>query len=251
MRRTLLTPTAVATAALALLVSACGDEVTDPDGLLESAEAEAVMRSAAALPSLGALIDGAAPVDPADHATLLRARELWARGSDAADPRSRTRRRLAVRQAAPVLARAVPVEHWSDVRERTHAWIRTVDAMLQHLSLPEVDIRVEAARRHLQAADANPATDAGAYHLLLSASELVETTPRFVAQRLSAQAGAAVTRAQERAPVNADDRGLERAVRLNDWAAEAVAEEDYLLAIQRAYYALQLVAGRGTDDRSD
>ncbi|NIP83486.1 MAG: hypothetical protein GWM90_31365, partial [Gemmatimonadetes bacterium] len=49
--------TLVAAAAL----SACGDEVTDPDGLIQSAEAEAVTRSARALPSLAGLMDGLSP----------------------------------------------------------------------------------------------------------------------------------------------------------------------------------------------
>jgi hypothetical protein len=133
------------------------------------------------------------------------------------------------------------------------AWLSTVEGLVRRLALPEVEDRVAGARRYL-AWSRQTGVDEGRSHqfLLLAMSELVETTPRYVAQRLVREADVAVTGARKAARDNEESaessrriptRTLERAERLKDWAGRAVAEEDYLLAIQRAYYAIQLVEG--------
>ena len=220
----------------------CGDEVTDPDAFLESAEAEAVMQSAAALPMLPELADAAIASTPRDRAALVRARELWAAGS-VNHPRAEARRRLAIVYARPILETALDDEDWTAARDRMEDWIVTVEGMLQQLALPEVRDRITAARRALRRADAS-AGDAArrTHHLMLAMSELVETTPRFVALRLVERAGRAVH--AHTAGADGANRTMERAVRLKDWAERAVLEGEYLLAIQRAYYATQLVEGR-------
>lgn len=231
---------AILTLALAGMYG-CGDEVTDPDAFLESAEAEAVMQSAAALPMLPELADAATPATPRDRAALVRARELWAAGSVDHD-RAEARRRLAIVYARPVLEAALGDEDWTAARDRMDDWILTVEGMLEHLALPDVRDRITAARRALNRADAS-AGDTGrrTHHLMLAMSELVETTPRFVALRLVTRAREAV--AAHSAGTDGTDRTMERAVRLKDWAEQAVQEGEYLLAIQRAYYATQLVEG--------
>lgn len=236
--RFLLLMTLVAAAAL----SACGDEVTDPDGLIQSAEAEAVTRSARALPSLAGLVDGLAPEDDRSRATLFRARELWDAGSAVDDPRGAARRRLAVGYALPVLMEMIPEPEWVDARDRLDDWIATANSMLQHLSVPRVETRLDAAVRHLERSDAAYSERNRVYHLLLASSELVETTPGYVARTMAADARAAVQSAREREP-RPEERVLDRAERLKDWAVLAVEEGEYLLAIQRAYYAIQLVGG--------
>ncbi|MGK7310884.1 MAG: hypothetical protein ACN0LA_01470 [Candidatus Longimicrobiales bacterium M2_2A_002] len=230
---------AILTLALAGLYG-CGDDVTSPDALLESAEAEAVMRSARALPMLPDLANRAAPVDGRDRAVLVRAGELWAAGAVESD-RADAHRRLAIGYALPVLVESLADADWAGVRGRMDDWIVTVEAMLQHLELPEIEDRVRGARRLLARSDAVPA-DARrrGYYLMLAMSELVETTPRFVAVRLVRDAGDALARASA---AEGTDPSLQRARRLKDWAERAVVEEDYLLAIQRAYYAIQLVEG--------
>ena len=235
--------TTVSAVALTVALSACGDEVTDPDGVLASAEAEAVMRSAGALPALPELLDRVDPATTQERATLYRARELWAAGAALDDARGGARRRLAARYAAPILADALSEEEWADVRTRIDDWHATAEGMLRHIAMPAVDGRLQAARRQLDRATASPSPRARAYHLLLAASELVETTPRFVARALTAEAEAALRRVEAAAPAPSA-AALERAHRLKDWAVQAVEEEDYLLAIQRAYYAIQLVEGR-------
>lgn len=227
--------------------SACEDEVTDPDAFLESAEAEAVMRSAEALPLLPEFLDRASPDEAGDRAMLVRARELWAAGSMPGDPRSEARRRLAVAYALPIVAPSVTVEERAAARERADDWVATAGSMVQHLSMPLLERRLDTARRYLQSSDRGRTEEDRIRYLLLATSTLVETTPRFVARTLAADADAAVVAAERRnadgTDGHVDTRTLERAARLKDWAGRAVEEGDYLLAIQRAYYAIQLAEG--------
>ncbi len=231
----------------AAAVYGCGDDVTDPDAFLESAEAEAVMLSAEELPLLPDLMASAEPATSREEAVLLRARELWAAGN-VDDERSDARRRLAIRYALPVLTDALSEEEWGAVQEGLEEWLLTVESLINRLALPAVEDRVAAARRYLTWAG-GPVSDEQRrrYYLLLGMSELVETTPRFVARRLTREARDAVERAVASADAGdragVSDRTLARAVRLNGWADRAVVEGEYLLAIQRAYYAIQLVEG--------
>lgn len=243
MRPILALPKTLAIAALALL-AACGDEVTDPHAFSDSAEAEAVLRSAAALPALPSLIHRAAdPADPAARLALSRASALWAAGLAEGGHTARARRRLAVRHAAPVLVDALSPEDWDEVARGLRAWTATAESMLRRVSLPHVEARLTAGRAQLErAADARDGR-ARADALLLSGAELVETTPGYVARSLAAEAEEAVRDARTRAPA-VEDPGLLRAERLKDWALRAVEEGDYLLAIQRAYYAVQLVEAK-------
>ena len=237
-------------AALALLC-AC-DDATDPAGLAESVEAEAVRRSAAGLPSLPALIAEARPAGEPERAVLYDAGQLWVVGSAEDSPVGRSRRQAAARRAAPILAAALPTERWDAVEAALQNWLAVADRMLQHLRLPELDRRVRAGHHHLDRAHRAAPADRPR-HLLLAAAELVDTTPRMVARRMLARAEAALATARPMGPATdragergaaQGDRDLQRARRLKDWAAQAVEGEDYLLAIQRAYYAAQLVEDR-------
>lgn len=221
----------------------CGDDVTDPDAFLESAEAEAVMQSARDLPMLPDLLDDAMPAKDRDRAILLRASELWAAGT-LDDDRAERRRRLAVGYALPVLMESMPAEEWADARQEMDDWILTVQGMVRHLTMPEVQEQVDAARRYLRRSDASREDERRrVYYLLLAMSELVETTPRFVARRLVTEANATLEAHASAHEGERTDRAVERARRLKDWAERGVAEGEYLLAIQRAYYAIQLVEG--------
>lgn len=237
-------PKALVLLALAGLLSACGDELTDT-GLLESAEADAVLRSAAALPALPAVITRAGdPPTAAGRAALFRAQELWAAGTATGDVAGRSERRLAVRYAAPVLAGSLDGAAWDDVRRGLLEWIHTAETMLQHLHLVGVDAHLASARGYIGQADAAVDPQRRAHLLLLAGVDLVETTPRFVARRLAAEAEATLEQVAADPSDGAPDPDLERARRLTDWANRAVAEGEYLIAAQRAYYAMQLVEGR-------
>lgn len=239
MRLRFFLPMTLATALAAL--TACGDDVTDPDGLIESAEAEAVVRSAEALPLLPTFLEPAADAGERERATLVRARELWDAGSAIDDPRGSARRRRAVGYALPVLLESVPPEDWAAARTRMEDWLVTASTMMRHLSMPQVEQRLAAATRQLARADRAGSEHSRVYYLLLAGSELVETTPRFVARSMAREAEGAVGRARAAAGDDLPVASLERAERLKDWSTRAVEEGDYLLAIQRAYYAIQLV----------
>ncbi|HUE76338.1 MAG TPA: hypothetical protein VMM83_00225 [Longimicrobiales bacterium] len=244
MRPCRLLPKTLAFAALAAFIAACGDDVTDPQALLDSAEAEAVLRSAAALPALPAVIERAGdPTDSRDRLALYRAQELWATGTAADDRTARARRRLAVRYAAPGLTARLGVADWDEVDSGLRQWITTAESMLRHVELPDVRDRLREAQSLLNRAATASDPGARARALLLAGAELVETTPRFVARSLTADAEAAVARAMAAAD-DAEDPRLQRALRLKDWAVRAVEDGDYLLAVQRAYYAVQLAEAR-------
>lgn len=249
MRTRLFHATALLLAVLAPTLGGCDDGVTDPSALQASAEAEAVIRSAADLPSLGELLDRVEVADPQQQSLAYRARELWDAGSATQGPAGARQRRLAATYAAPLVAESLTPAQWLEVRERLERWESTARDMLDHIALPEVERRLAAARGRLQQADASSNARTRALHTLLVASELVETTPRYVALDLVAQAERVVSRAERRRaqhtaqrarPGEQRDATLERARRLKDWAARAVTEEEYLLAIQRAYYSIQL-----------
>ena len=237
-------PKALALAAVAVLAASCGDQVTDPQAFLDSAEAEAVLRSALALPALPTVIDRAGDPDAgADRLALYRAQELWAAGLAGDDPRSRASRRLAIRYATPALSAALEPADLDRIEQELRLWGETAGSMLRHIDLPRVEARLAGARVQLDRAAAARDRGARVLGLLLAGSELVETTPRFVARAMVADADRAVGRAVA-AAADPEDPVLARAVRLKDWAARAVEEGDDLLAIQRAYYAMQLVEAR-------
>jgi hypothetical protein len=235
-------PTTLAALGLSLSLLACDDDPIRPDGFFDSAEAEAVLHSAAALPSLPELIAAASEgATPGRVAELLMIQEGWIMGTAAGGPEGLQRRRDAAAHAAPLLARDIPAANWEDVRLRTEQWIATATLMLRHLRMPDLHDRLTTASWHLDQAGGAAQNEARVYHAVVAMAELVETTPRSVARTMVRQATTAVAAAEARAGSPAELRDLERARRLSDWAARAAHEQDYLRAIQRAYYALQLV----------
>lgn len=232
-------------------LAACGDDLTDPDDLLESEEAETVLRSAGSLPLLPTFLDAADRPDATgalllerERTTLVRARELWDAGAAVSDSRGAARRRLAIGYALPVLLEAVPPEEWEASRDRIDAWVTTARSMLDHLTIPEVDARLTAAEAHMVRYDAARSERSRLYYLLLAGSELVETTPRYVARTLSRQAQTTLQRATSAPGATLPEATVRRAERLSDWSIRAMEEGNYLRAIQRAYYALQLLEAR-------
>jgi hypothetical protein len=231
--------------ALVVALAACGDDPTRPDGFLDTAEAEAVMRSAAALPSLPELLAIAADgTDPRASPVLLRVHEAWAYGSAMDGPGGAARRRSAAAEAAPILAERIPSSEWAPIQVRIEHWIDTADRMLRHLHIPAVESRLAAARDELHRAGTATTESARVYHLMLAMAELIETTPRFVARTMVHDAAVAIRHAESSPSGRPATRSLERARRLADWAVRAADEEDHLRAIQRAYYAIQLVEER-------
>jgi hypothetical protein len=237
-------PRMIGAVVLLAAFAACGDDPTRPHELFEFVEADAVRSSAAALPSLAEIARRTPSSDPSHRAALVLAQQLWASGAGGETLRGAAQRRAAAAYAAPVLADLVSDDDWEAARLRADGWMASAAGMLRHLSLPAVEARLASAREHLDRSDAATLGEARVYHFLLALSDLVETTPRFVARSLVDDAAAAVARARRGEAGTVGSAALERASRLADWAARALDEEDHVRAIQRAYYAIQLVEGR-------
>lgn len=240
----------VATIALPCL-AACEDTVTDPEEVVVASEARAVLRSAADLPTLPGIINDALSdsmgVPDTDRYTLHSAEELWARAAAENDVVQSARwRQRAVSLAAPYLATRLDTAQLADLRHRLRDWIETASGMLRHFRLPEVEQALDDAAGLLARSQVTEARGEHlrAVRLVLSAqSRLVDTTPRVVARRMSD--AALVRYRQVKADgVTLDERTRQRAERLVSGAREALDRQDYLRAIQRAYYANQLLEMR-------
>jgi hypothetical protein len=227
---------------LSLTLLACDDDPIRPDGFFDFAEAEAVLRSAAALPALPELIATASKeAAPSRAAELLTVQEAWVMGTAEGGLEGIERRREAAARAAPLLAKDIPVADWTEIRFRTEQWVATATRMLLHLEIPQLHDRLTTATWHLDQSAAATRDEARVYHIVVAMAELVDTTPRAVARTMIRDAADRVAGAEAARHGGSPDRDLERARRLSDWAVRAAEEQDYLRAIQRAYYAMQLV----------
>ncbi|HKJ93913.1 MAG TPA: hypothetical protein VJ957_12160 [Longimicrobiales bacterium] len=239
-------------AAVALpTLAACEDSVTNPDEVLVASEAEAVLRSAAAMPALlgvidTVLVDSVALPDGVRY-SLHTAEELWARAAADDDPARAARRRAsAVALAAPYVADHMDAARLVDLRHRLRAWVDVASGMLKHLRLPQVERDLDGAAELLarsEAAEARGEHRTAVWLALSAQSRLVDTTPRVVARRMSDGALARYRRASADGSIR-DEQTRQRVERLVAGAREALDQEDYLRAIQRAYYATELLEMR-------
>jgi hypothetical protein len=239
-------------AAIALpYLTACEDTVTDPEEVMMASEAAAVLRSAADLPTLpdivgGVLADSAGLPDSVRYA-LHSADELWARAAAENDlVRAARWRGRAVSMSAPYVAPHLDGARLVDLRHRLRSWIDTASGMLKHFRLPEVEQALDDAASLLarsEVAEVRGAHETAVWLALSAQSRLVDSTPRVVARRMSDMA-ATRYRQDEARGWTADDRTRQRVERLVSGAREALDREDYLRAIQRAYYATQLLEMR-------
>ncbi len=240
----------LATIALPLL-SGCEDTVTDPEEVMVASEAAAVLRSAADLPTLpdviGNVLADSASVPASVRYTLHSADELWARAAAENDlVRAARWRDRAVSLAAPHLTASLDSARLTALRHQLRGWIDVASGMLKHFRLPEVEQALDDAAGLLARSEVAEVRGehAAAVWLALSAqSRLVDSTPRVVARRMSDMALERY-RADEARGVTLDERTQQRVERLVSGAREALDRQDYLRAIQRAYYANQLLEER-------
>ncbi|MEJ2679540.1 MAG: hypothetical protein P8174_10760 [Gemmatimonadota bacterium] len=232
-------------------LAACEDAVTDPDEVMVASEAAAVLRSAADLPTLPGIItetlaDSAGLPDSARY-TLHSADELWARAAVENDlVRAARWRSRAVSMAAPYLAVQLDSARLGDLRQQLREWIEMASGMLKHFRLPEVEQALDDAAAQLarsEVAEVRGQHETAVWLALSAQSRLVDTTPRVVARRMSDMATARY-RADTSRGVTFDERTRQRVERLVSGAREALDRQDYLRAIQRAYYANQLLEMR-------
>ncbi len=240
---------AIPLAVMLAFAAACEDVVTEPDGFVLAEEAAAVLRSAADLPALPDIIGEAGASGAETNLILVRADELWTEAAAENDlARASRRRASAIALATPHLAGLVTEPALDSIQDELRGWIGLAGGMLRHLSLPQVEAALNDAARLLARADVAEARDdhGTAVWLTLSASSrLVDTTPRVVARRMTLVVSEELERRR-----GADDLDAEtflRSERMVHGARQALDEEDYVRAIQRAYYAGQLLNLRPAD----
>jgi len=243
-RRRLATPLSGVACALAILLSgACRDSPTDPVALMVDEETRQALSGESGLPSLTSVGERAREGDPGISAARLdRWSGAWqASWLAAPDEGARARSRIYERAAGP-LARALGAEGVRETVDGTGRVVATVwGADLS--GLPEryrertrrARARIVAAREALE-----EGRDAEALRGALEAGDLLRAvSPRIVARSMVERAEEARRRIPEISTYS--KREKERIARLVRNARHALETGEPGLAIQRAFYACQLL----------
>jgi len=196
-----------AAALLAAFATGCGDAPTDPAALLVAEHARAALDVSVPLPSL----TDAQALDASEFQGVLRDLGVWL---DAAEAR--------LEEEAPA---------------RTDLAALRLEVSHARASLAEAD-RLEAAGDRAAAVAA----------LIGAEAHLLRTTAFAVAERRIAAAAAAEARCGQRSfdAMIEDPIAVRRGRRLLAHAREALAEEDFERAVQRAHYAEALLSAECT-----
>lgn len=229
--------------ALALALGAlagCRDAGSDPLAALVATETVPAVSVPVDLPSLG----GLATRDEVreELAPVLAA---WIGGWGEADAAlGRAARDEAIRQATPALGEALGAGGVAT----TLAPLFAAESDLVRIESVPTDLVAPIEEVRSLLADTRTALDAGRIERALTAGlqasdRIRELGPRAVARTLIARADRALMRGQVTDAVDA--RSLSRGERLLAGARRALDEGETELAIQRAYYAVQLLEGGG------
>lgn len=233
-----------------LIAAACSDSPAEPEALLGVPEYRSALRAAEDLPTVPRLIDRI-PVEGAPEA-LSQARIYWEGARRAEDSATAEAwREASYRLAAPVLAAWLDSADLAGAQAALERWIRIASWLVGAEGLapgafedlgPAV---AEAAALLGRAREAAAAGDrVAAIEATLQAADRLEvTTPPELARRLilRAETTLAARRREGGAEGQTHDVALRRAQRLTLGARQAFAEADYVLALQRSYYALRLL----------
>lgn len=253
----------------ALVAAGCADAPTEPGALLVAKETRAALQVSESLPTLPGLMARAqagaaaaagseAPGTPAaEDVALERAFGLWldaqaldARASEPAGDDGLAADAYAA--AAPVLAARLGAAGLRAAQEDARGWVSLARPLVSawerpglRAALEEGEALLAGSEEHLAAGDSVAAVRA----LLHAADRLHETTPWAVSGVLLGESEAELRRLGAGAidpsppPSDAVAVRLARVQRLLHGARAAREEGDYPLAIQRAYYARQLLDG--------
>lgn len=245
-------PARALTSLLLLFVAAACADARDPVSLVTTSQTAPALDLESALPTLSALVARVlapgAPAVPAVAADgLLDALAVWTdapgTGDDAAVEAERGRAR---HMAAPLLAELIDPAQVSEMGRRMRLWAAIGMSLPTEVD-PSLTQAVRVARVALDQADESRADGdvVGAMEATMAAADVLqETTPHAVAERLVHNARASLTStmaSEAQGAAGADSTTLGRAERLLRGAEEALAGGRYTLAIQRAYYAGQLL----------
>lgn len=237
-RRTILAGGACLCAMFAL--TGCHDSPTDPLASLVTAETAPALDIDIALPSLPDLA-ARTRTEAALAVPVVRWSDSWS--ADGQVDGEEAARRVAVHEAAPVLAEALGPSGVGDAVMSVDQAVMALDGLTE---IPAVLEPVVAQARE-EARQAREALRAGrnAWALeqaLLASDQLRAVAPEAVARALVArgEAAAAVTDAGADSTI-ARTRGR----RLLDGARQALDQGDYRRAVERAFYAYQLLSAEG------
>lgn len=236
--------------AVTLIAAACADSPAEPEALLGGREYRSALRAAEDLPTVPRLVDRVAAEGARE--ALSQARVYWEGARRAGDSATAEAwREASYRLAAPVLAARLDSADLARAHAALARWIRIASWLVGAEGLapgafedlgPAV---AEAAALLGRAREAAAAGDrVAAIEATLQAADRLEvTTPPELARRiiLRAEAALAARRREGGAGGQTPDVALRRAQRLTLGARQAFAEADYLLALQRSYYALRLL----------
>ncbi|HUH13737.1 MAG TPA: hypothetical protein VMK65_11530 [Longimicrobiales bacterium] len=258
----------------ALVAAGCGDAPTEPAALLVARETRAALQVSESLPTLPALMararEAAVPGLPASEPVgagaehpagtspgpegdaLERAFGLWldAQADPAADADGRVAEAYAA--AAPVLASRLGAAGLEAALEDARRWVGLARPLVSAWERPGLRAALREGEALLDASvglAADGDTVAAVRTLLHAADRLRETTPWAVSGVLVAEVEGELARRGvgpiDPSPPPADSVAvrLARLQRLLHGAREAREEGDYPLAIQRAWYARQLLDG--------
>jgi hypothetical protein len=219
-------------------LAACQDSPTDPLAALVAEETAPAVEIEIALPSLPELAASTATEDQ-----LVRPLLDWTRSREAEDGQEVGER--AVAQAAPVLAAALGPGGVASALAPLHHALRSLEG-LEHVPAglePRLDDIRAIGRASREALEAGRLADALRDGLLAS-DRLRDVGPEAVARALIARGESALARTGEggpAAPAEAEDVDRRRGVQMLHRARRALEAGDYPLALQRAFYACQLV----------
>lgn len=223
-----------------VLLSGCRDAVSDPLAALVATETVPAVAVPVELPTLGVLANAPAVRD--ELAPVLAA---WLAAWESEDPAlGRGARDEAIRQAAPALGDALGVGGVATTLEP----LFEVERDLGEIDSVPLDLAPPLAEIRSLIADTRAALDEGrtdrALTVGLQASDRIRSLgPRAVARTLIARADRALVRGQVTGVIDA--RSLGRGERLLAGARQALEDDQTDLAIERAYYAAQLLEGEG------
>lgn len=229
-------------AAAFALLAGCRDSGSDPLAALVASETVPAVAVPVELPTLGLL---AADAEVRDE--LAPVLEAWLLAWEADDPDlGRSARDEAIRQAAPALRDALGAGGVSSTLDP----LFQVERDLGDIGSVPPDLVPALEEIRSLVSDTRAALDAGRHDRALTvglqASDRIrELGPRAVARTLIARADRALVRGEVTGAVDA--RSMARGERLLAGARRALEEGEVDLSIERAWYAAQLLEGKGDE----
>jgi hypothetical protein len=230
----------------ALLAAACQDSTTDPLALILSDDTWSALAADGHLPSVEALITQSGLQGPVTESAAR-----WSSSWELPLEAGREVRRAAYEQVSAPLADALGADAVAEHVDALGDVLAAADALsFEPISGGLADSFEAATLRHREAvaALADGRRGDALSHTLQGSDLLREVGPEGVARMLLARAegelarvGAQGTPATEEATAQ-----VERGERLIRGAHQALAEGDYLRAIQRAFYACQVLGVRAS-----